>query len=105
MPRRAHPPFPSDLERARALGERLQLARLRRGVPQTEMAARVGVSRMTLIRLEAGVTSVSLDVFVRVLDVLGLSNDLDRIAAEDEIGRKLADLRLSRSPRTRKRAP
>ena len=93
--------FPRQRQRAEALGERLQLARLRRGVPQTEMAARIGVSRMTLGRLEAGDPSVGLSVLLRALDVLGLATDVDRIAEEDEVGRQLEDLRLSRAPRRR----
>src|SRR6266540_5069998 len=101
MSKRTRPVFPRQRQRAEALGERLQLARLRRGVPQTEMAARIGVSRMTLGRLEAGDPSVGLSVLLRALDVLGLATDVDRIAAEDEIGRRLQDLRLSRAPRRR----
>ncbi|HEX9269851.1 MAG TPA: helix-turn-helix transcriptional regulator [Candidatus Limnocylindria bacterium] len=101
MSKRTRPVFPRQRQRAEALGERLQLARLRRGVPQTEMAARIGVSRMTLGRLEAGDPSVGLSVLLRALDVLGLATDVDRIAEEDEVGRQLEDLRLSRAPRRR----
>ena len=101
MTKRTRPIFPRQRRQAEALGERLQLARLRRGVPQTEMAARMGVSRMTLIKLEAGEVSVGLSVLLRALDVLGLSGEIDRIAVEDALGRRLEDLRLSRAPRRR----
>lgn len=105
MGREAHPLFPRERLRAEALGERLQLARLRRQVPLRDLAARVGVSRPTIMKLEAGDPSISLDVLIRVLQVLSLIDDLDKIAAEDQIGRRLEDLKLSRSPRLRKPIP
>jgi transcriptional regulator with XRE-family HTH domain len=71
---------------------------------ETEMAARVLVSRPTIRRLEAGDLAVSLAVLVQVLEVLGLETDIDLIAAEDELGRKLADARLPRPRRTAERS-
>jgi len=67
------------------------------------MAARVGVNRMTQRRLEQGDTSVSLAVLIRNLSVLGLSNDFDQLAANDEIGHRLADIALDERPRRRGR--
>ncbi len=63
------------------------------------MAARVGVSPKTLRRLEQGDPSVGLALLIRTLSVLGLMGDIDRIAASDEIGQRLADMRLSQRPR------
>lgn len=63
------------------------------------MAARVGVTRPTLRSLEGGDASVGLAVLLRVLGVLGLDEDIDRLAATDEVGRRLEDLRLSTKPR------
>ena len=37
----------------------------------------------------------SLDKLLRVLDVLGMESDLSRIAADDLLGRKLEDARLT----------
>lgn len=101
MPRPSRALFPRAQARLTALGERLRLARLRRKVSQTEMAARVGVSRMTIIRLERGDPNVALGVLTRVLGVLGLEADLDLPAASDEIGRRLQDLELPVRSRTR----
>lgn len=67
------------------------MARIRRRMSATEMAERMGVSRMTLYHLERGDLSVGLGVLVRALGVLGLEDDLDRIAADDELGRRLLD--------------
>lgn len=57
----------------------------------TEMAERMGVSRMTLHRLERGDASVSLGSLVRALGILGLESDLELLAADDEVGRRLVD--------------
>lgn len=103
MSKTTRPVFPRQQQQAEALGRRLELARLRRRVPQTEMAARMGIARSTLIKLEKGDVRVGLSVLLRALDVLGLAPDIDRIAAEDEIGRRLEDVRLSRSPRASRR--
>jgi len=67
------------------------------------MAARVGVSRPTIIRLERGDPNVALGVLARTLGILGLEGDLDQPAANDEIGRRLQDLALPIRPRPRSR--
>lgn len=90
----SRPVFPRAQRRADDLGERLRLARLRRRITGTDMAVRVGASRDTLHRLEKGDMSISLSVLIRYLGVLGLEPDLDRIAADDELGRRLQDLGL-----------
>ena len=60
------------------------------------MAARALVSRPTIRRLEAGDLTVSAAVLVRVLEVLALEDDIDRIAEHDDLGHRLVD---ARSPR------
>jgi transcriptional regulator with XRE-family HTH domain len=55
------------------------------------MAERMGVTRPTLNRLEQGDLAVGLGVLVRALGVLGLDDDLAKLAADDELGRRLAD--------------
>lgn len=98
MPRQTPPIYPREQQQARAAGERIRSARLRRRIPLAEMAARVGVNRMTQRRLEQGDGSVSLALLLRNLSVLGLADDFDRIAAVDEIGQKLSDLGLPARP-------
>lgn len=94
MPRKTPPAFPSLQRQFSTLGERLRLARKRRRITAVLMAQRVGISRDTLRRLETGDPAVSLGVYGRALRVLGLDADLDRLAAEDPLGRKLQDLSL-----------
>ena len=78
----------------RALGERLKLARLRRELPTVLFAERLGISRDTLSRLEKGDPNIALGTYMRALRVLGLDKDIDTVARDDELGRKLQDLRL-----------
>ena len=94
--------FPATQRRAEALGARLRAARLRRRMSETEMAERSFVSRTTLRKLEAGDLSVSAAVLARVLEVLALDADLDRVAADDELGNRLADARTPLPHRRRR---
>ena len=57
-----------------------------------EMAERTGISRDTLHRLERGDASISIGALLTVLSILGLEADLDRVGADDRIGRTLQDM-------------
>ena len=99
MSRPARPAFPATARRAQALGERLRLARLRRRLTEGDLAARVGVSRPTIRRLEAGSLAVSYGVLARVLEVLSLGEQLDLLAREEGLGGQINDSRLTRPRR------
>jgi len=77
------------------------VARLRRRYSADSVAKRAGIARGTLYRVEEGDAGVSLATYASVLRVLGLQGDLDLVARDDVLGRKLQDLRLP----TRKVAP
>ncbi|HRV23641.1 MAG TPA: helix-turn-helix transcriptional regulator [Sphaerochaeta sp.] len=85
------------------LGERIRLARLRRNIRAQLLADRAGISRQTLSTLENGSGSVSLATFIQVLFVLGLEKDLEEVAKDDVLGRKLQDLNLPTRRRATKR--
>jgi len=85
-----------------ALGENLRLARLRRRLSAEQVAERAGISRSTLHLIENGSAGTSLGKLLNVLVVLGMESDLARLAADDLLGRKLEDARLTE---TRRRAP
>lgn len=93
--------FPAGRRQLEALGGRLRAARLRRHLTQAVVAVRVGVSKQTLAKLEAGNPSTSLATMLRVLQVLGLGQDIDRLATEDELGRRLQDIEQRAPPRGR----
>ncbi len=70
------------------LGERIRIARKRRGITMEEMASRMFVNRKTLSRLEKGDSGISLAVFVSALWVLGLDKDIKNVALPelDQVG-------------------
>lgn len=86
------------------LGERLKLARLRRGLRAELVAQRAGISRQSLTRMESGEPNLTFSKLFQVMQVLGLGEDIDKLAADDGLGRKLQDLNLKtprRDPRRR----
>jgi transcriptional regulator with XRE-family HTH domain len=101
MPRTTPTLFPPAIRQLASLGERLRVARLRRNYSAESVAKRAGVARGTLYRVEEGDPGVSLATYASVLRVLGLQGDLDLVARDDVLGRKLQDLKLP----TRKVAP
>ncbi|ORA77392.1 helix-turn-helix domain-containing protein [Mycobacterium malmoense] len=54
------------------LGEHVRRARQGKGFPQNELANRIGVTRMTISRLERG-ESVSVDTALRALSECGIA--------------------------------
>lgn len=82
------------------LGENLRLARLRRRLSAAKVAERAGISRNTLRLLEKGGGNTSIAVLFQVLLVLGLEADFSKLAADDELGRRMVDAGL-KQPRSR----
>jgi transcriptional regulator with XRE-family HTH domain len=70
-------------ERAKELGYRLRLARIRRGMSIAEVADKAGINRNTLNALELGKPGVAIGVYVTVLWMLGLEKTLDGVAHPD----------------------
>lgn len=104
MAKHTPPTHPAHRRQLLALGERLRAARLRRKLTQAMLAERVGVTLPTIRKLEAGEPSSSLATVIRVLQVLGLAEDIDRLAEQDDLGRQLQDSELKR-PRNTTRLP
>lgn len=77
-----------------ALGENIKLARKRRKFTSLQVAERAGIDRSTLTNIEKGSPSVSIGAYFNVLRVLNLQDDFFKLAADDELGRKLQDLEL-----------
>lgn len=64
------------------LGARLKRVRVKQGLTTTEMAARAGISRMTLSAIEAGEPTPTMGSYLRVMSVLQVSKDLVLLASE-----------------------
>ncbi len=76
------------------VGENIKLARKRRKLTAIQVAERAGIARSTLYLVEKGDSSVAMGAYFNVLRVLALQNDFLKLAADDELGRKLQDLDL-----------
>ncbi len=86
--------FPKHQKILEQLGENIKLARKRRNLTAIQVAERAGMNRTTLYQIEKGNASVSMGAYFNVLRVLGLQDDFMKLAADDEMGRKLQDLKL-----------
>ena len=74
---------PQVSERVTLLGQRIRVARIRRGWSVLDLARKAGVNRNTLTALEFGKPGTSIGVCLTVLWVLGLEKSLDAVADPD----------------------
>lgn len=86
--------FPQHRRIFEQLGQHIKLARKRRKLTTTQVAERANIDRTTLYYIEKGKSTVSIGAYFNVLRVLNLHNDFLKLAADDELGRKLQDLDL-----------
>jgi transcriptional regulator with XRE-family HTH domain len=85
------------------LGENIRLARLRRKYSTQQVSERANISRPTLLSIEKGNPNVSIGAYVKVLMVLGLEKDINTVAKDDDLGRRLQDANLIIKERAPKR--
>ena len=93
--------------RVTQLGQRIRIARIRRGWSAAELAAKAGINRNTLTALELGRPGTAIGVCVTVLWALGLDASLESVAHQDADmhGKALeASRRPRRAGKTRKAA-
>lgn len=70
--------MPSDpppnwlLQQRRDIGTRVRAARVQVGLTQEGLAGRIHVERRTIVRIELGITSPSLDRVLRIAHELGV---------------------------------
>ena len=85
------------------LGQRIRIARIRRGWSVAALAGKAGINRNTLTALEFGKPGTAVGVCFTVLWALGLDKGLDVVADPDadEHGKALEASR--RPPRARKK--
>lgn len=91
--------LPRKLEQKMAIvGEQIKLARLRRDLSIAQVA-----ERLTINRIEKGLPTVSIGIYLRVLYALQLDDDILLLAKEDVLGRTLQDLSLKHRKRASKK--
>lgn len=89
----------------KALGENLKIARLRRRLPQLQVAERAGIGLNTLAKIEAGDPGVAIGNVAAVMQAIGLGTPLQEIASPsaDTSGLRLENERLPKRARSVKK--
>ena len=96
--------LPRKLEqKMQVVGEQIKLARLRRNLSVTQVAERATCSPLTVSRIEKGVPTVAIGIYLRVLYALQLDDDILSLAKDDELGRALQDMKLPQRERASKK--
>jgi transcriptional regulator with XRE-family HTH domain len=93
--------LPKTQKILKELGNNIKLARLRRKLSTEQVAERANISRPTLLAVEKGSPTTSIGSYIKVLFVLGLAEDLLKVASDDALGRRLQDAKLT----VKERAP
>ena len=87
--------LPRKLEqKMQVVGEQIKLARLRRNMSVAQVAERATCSPLTVSRIEKGVPTVAIGIYLRVLYALQLDDDILSLAKDDELGRALQDMNM-----------
>jgi transcriptional regulator with XRE-family HTH domain len=94
MAKTTAPLQPESYDLLRQFAERLRLARLRRKLTAKQVAEQAGMVPLTLRNLEQGGAGVTIGAYVAVMQVLGISDDLQLLAQADPVGREIQDSQL-----------
>lgn len=96
--------LPRKLEQnMKIVGEQIKLARLRRNLSVAQIAERATCSPLTVSRIEKGMATVAIGIYLRVLYALQLDEDILWLAKEDKLGKSLQDLNLKNRQRASKK--
>ena len=96
--------LPRKLEqKMQVVCEQIKLARLRRNLSVAQVAERATCSPLTVSRIEKGVPTVAIGIYLRVLYALQLDDDILSLAKDDELGRALQDMNLPPRKRASKK--
>ena len=96
--------LPRKLEqKMQVVGEQIKLARLRRNLSVAQVAERATCSPLTVSRIEKGVPTVAIGIYLRVLYALQLDDDILSLAKDYELGRVLQDMNLPQRERASKK--
>lgn len=96
--------LPRKLEqKMQIVGEQIKLARLRRNLSIAQVAERATCSPLTVSRIEKGVSTVAIGIYLRVLYALQLEDDILSLAKDDALGKMLQNLNLKPRERASKK--
>lgn len=90
-------------QKMQIVGEQIKLARLRRNLSIAQIAERATCSELTVSRVEKGLPTVSIGIYLRILYALQLDDDILWLAKEDTLGKALQDLSLKQRERASKK--
>lgn len=105
MKSEAYEILPTPVRRSlRKLGRDIRVARKKRRLTVAMMMERVGVSKVTYLKVEKGDPRVGIGIYGTTLMALGLGTPLEHVAdpAEDEEGLALEEARLPERVRPRR---
>ena len=92
--------LPRQLEqKMQIVGEQIRLARLRRNLSIAQISERATCSTLTVARIEKGISTVAIGIYLRVLYALQLDDDILWLAKDDALGNALQNINLKKRER------
>ncbi|EPJ47585.1 MAG: hypothetical protein OFPII_11550 [Osedax symbiont Rs1] len=86
--------FPKQRKVLTTFGENLLLAMKRRGFTKKMLCQRTGFDNKTVNKVFAGDPGVAIGSYLKIMSVLGMENNFAELAAHDEVGIKLQNIKL-----------
>ncbi|WP_351088238.1 helix-turn-helix domain-containing protein [Shewanella sp. S1-49-MNA-CIBAN-0167] len=86
--------FPKQRKILTLFGEDLLLAMKRRGLKKKTLCERTGFDHKTVNKVFAGDPGVAIGTYLKIMAVLGMENNFSELAAHDELGIKLQNIKL-----------
>jgi transcriptional regulator with XRE-family HTH domain len=80
---RSHTPAPQVLARMESLGLVIKAKRLQQGIRQQELIEKLGISTVSLQKVEAGQPGVAWGIVASITAALGLPFDVDALPEEE----------------------
>ena len=86
--------FPKQRKILITFGEDLLLAMKRRGYTKKLLSERTGFDHKTINKVFAGDPGVAIGTYLKIMAVLGMEKNFAEVAAHDEVGIKLQNIKL-----------
>lgn len=86
--------YPKQLKVLKTFGEDLLLAMKRRGYTKKLICDRTGFDNKTVNKVFAGDPGVAIGTYLKIMAVLGMEENFSELAAHDEVGIKLQNIKL-----------